>query len=273
MSDTTFSFPHPVLGHFDDVQGNTSMSLHIERLKDTRQIQVNYKELIINNDYFKLLVADGRATVVTKVYCSSSFKTWTFLGLEADITISEDDLVNKAEISSYLIATVNIEHYFDETFNADFGDCKFFVNESDVIAILGRVILPIEKEYEKMGVGNIFEFIPYDNSTDPIRCSFNSDKIKVCYPISPEGYYPPTVLFRTHPWAAYNIFVIPALMEAFRLKSDPEQREHFKDYEWSLVLDVLLPEDEREEDAYANAQLILNRELPMLKAFVELQNM
>jgi hypothetical protein len=38
-------------------------------------------------------------------------------------------------------------------------------------------------------------------------------------------------------------------------------------------LDVLLPEDEREEDAYANAQLILNRELPMLKAFVELQNM
>jgi hypothetical protein len=75
-------------------------------------------------------------------------------------------------------------------------------------------------------------------------------------------------MFSTTRWTAFNIFIVPALAEALRfIDTEPDAASR---YEWFTVVDQLLPASDRSKDYFADAQEILQTEMPVLLSYAEL---
>jgi hypothetical protein len=271
MAAAPSSFPHPVLGVSDDISGSVLVDLNVERVGQAKALRIVFETLIVDNSYFNFLIQSGKAKIAAKVYCGSTMKTWMFSDCLSGFDIPEDSIANKIEIEVYIIATENISNYFDETFNADYGGQIFAVSKRDIIGVLGKTVIPINKKFEKLGLGNIFKFVPNDDPRSPVSFDLTSDKITINYPVDRDGSHPPTALFHVAPWTAYNIFILPALAKAFDLKSG-EQANEVEGLDWSLTLDAMLPNSEWGNDGYINAQKILGFDMPLIQAYKEAQN-
>jgi hypothetical protein len=165
------------------------------------------------------------------------------------------------------ITQKEISNYSDNSFNVQYGKETFSLNKNEVIAISGKETVQIPKTDEKLGLGNIFKFNSHRHEM-PIRFQFLQDKIHINYPETKNGEHPPNLLFSTTPWTAFNIFIVPALAEALRfVDNDPEGASR---YEWYTVIDQLLPSSERTQDYFADAQLILQIEMPVLLSYNEI---
>lgn len=263
-------FPHPVLGISDDVEGVMHLQIETERNLENKSIVFRIIENEIVNDYFKDLIKQGKASVLFKVYCSSTFKTFNFLNVADSFEIDEREICNKVEIEPYIISTQINKEYADATFNPEYESQVFEVNKYDIIGLLGRLTVAIDQKYEKLGIGNLFVFEANEDETKPLSFDLTLNKIHIKYPPTKDGEHPPNAMFHKNPWAAFNIFIVPALNEAFKILLDPVKATDVSDLEWCDVLNDLLPETERSTDSFSNAQLILNKEMPVLKAYEEL---
>jgi len=271
MLTERISYPHPVLGLSDDIDGDFNVEINVERNKEQKTVRFNASNISITNTYFLNLIENENAKLILKIYCSSTFKTWVMRNINEPFEIPEDELCNKVEVEPLIIAATDIENYYDESFNLEFDNYRFAVKKYEVIGVLGKLIIPIDKNYEKLSLGNIFEFSPEDDETIPCSFQFITDKIVVKYPVTVNGDDPPNGLFHKSPWAAYNMIIIPALTEAFRIMDDKEKSSAFEDKDWYFVLEMLLPREERDRDEpFKSAQLLLNRQIPLLNAYDEL---
>jgi len=270
MNSESKYFPHPVLGIADDIIGNIKLQIEVGRDAPNKSIVFKIVENEIVNDYFKELINKGKASVLFKVYCSSTFKTFNFINVKDAFEINETEVCNKIEIEPFIISNVDNKQYSDGTFNTEFDNQMFTVNKYDIIGVLGRLTIPIDQKYEKLSIGNLFVFEENEDYTKPMSFDLTLEKIHIKYPPTKEGEHPPNALFHKNAWTAYNIFIIPALTEAFSILQNPAKSSDVLELEWAQTLNDLLPESERDNDSFINAQLILNKEIPLLKAYDEL---
>ncbi len=156
MNSISKYFPHPVLGLSDDITGNMILEIEVERNQIDKTIVFKILKSEINNAYFKNLIEEGEASILFKVYCSSTFKTFNFLNVSEEFKINENEICNKIEIEPFIISSFNKADYSDQSFNAEFDSQNFEVNKYDVIGILGKITIPINQRYEKLGIGNLF---------------------------------------------------------------------------------------------------------------------
>lgn len=267
MFTDNYSFPHPVLGLGNDIEGDFNCSIKLSRNDTHRTLKFHSVNYEISNSYFENLVNDGTAGVLFKVYCSSTYKTWTFLNPGESFEINENDLANKVEIEALIISTTEINDYHDETFNEQFEQTTFSIRPKEVIAVSGKSTLKIEKVNEKLGLGNIFSFKQIEFNK-PVEFSYTQDKIFIMCPVDESGNYPPNALFKMTPWTAYSLFIVPALQGAFRFIK--EERSLAESYEWFLVVSNLLPEDQWNSDPFISAQILLDKGIPILNSYKDL---
>jgi hypothetical protein len=276
MNTVSFSLPHPVLGLGDDIDGAFSIEIQVKRDPAKRCMEFHITNLEVTNKYVSAHLREQRFGIVFKVYCSSTFKTWSFLNPIGLFTIPEDELANKVEIEAFIVALQPFATYADKSFNPDFEGEIFSLGKFDIVGTVGKIIVPIEKKYEKLSIGNIFSFVPEESHLKPVSFDLNGDKIIVKYPVTATGAHPHNQLFNKSPWVTYNILIVPALTEAFRILSkaqeDKKSQEDMEsiDTEWAYVLDSNLPVSERHNDPFVNAQLLLRQEIPLLLAYNEL---
>jgi hypothetical protein len=260
-----YSFPHPVLGNEDDITGEFNIVLEINRSENRKLVFENFSAGI-TNDYIQSLIDEGSASCFVKVHCSSTFRTWMFDAAK-NIELDENDIANKIEVQVMVITQSEIQNYSDSSFNVQYGRENFILNRNEVIAISGKETIQIPKVDEKLGLGNIFKFNSHTYDK-PIRFQFLQDKIYINYPETKRGEHPPNMLFQTSPWTAFNIFIVPALAEALKfIDKDPNAASR---YDWFTVIDSLKPAEERTPDFFADAQEMLQTEMPVLLSYNEL---
>jgi hypothetical protein len=260
-----YSFPHPVLGNEDDISGEFNISLEVTR-SENRKIVFENITVEVTNPYVKQQIERGVANWFIKIYCSSTLSTWMFESTDK-FEINEDDVFNKVDVQVFIVTKSEIKNYFDASFNPQYGNEVFSLSKNEVIGISGKVPVQIPKVNEKLGLGNIFKF-NFHEKNKPIDFEHHHDKIYINYPVTKKGEHPPNMLFSTTPWTAFNIFIVPALSEALRyIEDEPEDASK---WDWFSVIDQLLPDDQRTGDNFADAQKILQEELPVLLAYKEL---
>lgn len=260
-----YSFPHPVLGNDDDISGEFNISLNVAR-NDSKKIVFENVTVTVTNSYIQNHIDCGNAKAYVKVYCASSLTTWMF---EANnmFEIDEDEIVNRVELQVFILTTKDVQNYSDSSFNAQYGNELFSLSKNEVIGISGSVAIAIPKANEKLGLGNIFKFNFHDTGK-PIHFEYHHDKIFINYPVTKMDEHPPNLLFSTSPWTAFNIFIVPALENALKyIKDDPDAAEQWN---WYSVLDSLLPIEKRTGDYFADAQKIIQNQIPVLLACEEL---
>lgn len=260
-----YSFPHPVLGNDDDLSGEFNFFCSLKRTDD-RKIRFDNFNINITNNYIKQQLDNGDAGCYLRVYCSSTLRTW-MIEIVDQLEIDEDELINKIDVQILVITKRQIENYVDSSFNAQYGNEIFVISKNEVIGITGKLTIPIPKVNERLGLGNIFKF-NFHETDKPMYFEFHHDKIFINYPVTKKGEHPPNMLFSASPWTAFSIFILPALSDALKyLEDNPDEIDK---WEWSSVIDQLLPEEQRTGNHFSDAQVLLKRELPVHLAYNEL---
>lgn len=181
---TSKNYPHPVLSpHTDD--------FNIK--KATFDIQISQK---IDNDNYQLicsaslkesnlenLLNDNKVSFIVKIDCSTTRyrKIFQFRNPVEIITIPSSLLENKVEITTFIIATCQINAYSSVSFNKIYGDAFFTIFPGDILAVGSEYSFNVEKEIDPLvKVPSIFTIVLSEGKkAQPIDIDSSSHKIIV----------------------------------------------------------------------------------------------
>jgi hypothetical protein len=283
------SWPHPVLGNSDDIEG----SFHVKisgTIKD-QVISLKSENIEINNDYFKSLIDDDKAAILFKLTCSSTLYSDQFEN-NLDTTINCSLISNRLNIDVLIVAKEDIDNYSDDSFHEDtrlgnnLGVFKVF--KGSIIGDAGSISFPLNNEYRK-GIAGIIEFQEAD-SDEPISIDADGSKIIVKYPDSPNRQNMITTFTtgrKEYINTFLNLFVLPALSEAFRILIESRVNNSYDtvvdECDWARVIDENMSDPiSITDNPFELAQLFLKQmterktgltdDIPIYKAFNEIYN-
>lgn len=268
------SMPHPVLGITGDFKEgvfNTFCKIKVD--KESRQYKFDNIIIEITNPYIKNLYETKKLDLIVKICCTPTYKTWVFTNPK-EISIPENEIDILIEVESFLLVSERVEKFFDNTFSDDFENQSFELDKGDIVSLTGPKRIPIRKENEKVSLGSIFRFskITPDSDIQELYFDFDEDQVVIHYPSTNPDFDPVTLLFdkvQGLPYTALNLYIIPALTEAFKVMQENEE-ENYKEKKWFLILESLLPPQDWSDEPFINAQRVIKTGLPINMAFDEI---
>jgi hypothetical protein len=283
----SISLPHPVLGISNDIEGSFSVELSCS-IKDS-VLNIVEDKLEIENDYFNKLIKENKAVVVYKITCNSTLYMKQVEGVLNE-TISCSLLSNLIDVDLLIIAKEDIPKFSDSSFHEDtkLGKNKgvFNVSKGAVIGDAGTTRIPLSFDYKK-GLSGMIEFEEADPN-DPISIDPEGSKIVVKFPCSPKSQNMVTTFTsgrKQYVNVFLNLFLIPALTEAFRFLIESKRENTYDDkvaeYDWARIIDENMNDPISEgESPFELAQLFLkemtekstgtNGVIPVFNAFNEI---
>jgi hypothetical protein len=265
--------PHPVLGIVGDMEGEFNLKLKFSFDSEAQQYLISEIIPIVTNNYIHKLYQQNLADLIIKISCIPTYKTWTFINSN-EIRFPENEVDLVIELEAFLICNIDIAKYFDDSFNSIFVGTEFQLEKGDIIALTGPQKIAIDKGYEKTTLGSIFRFsrIGENEDNQEIHFDFDEDQIVIYYPNKQQEFDPVVLLFdKTQgvPFTALNIYIIPALTQAFEILEKNQSIE----LRWAFVLNNLLPVKLRSEDHFISAQKAIRIDVPVNLAFKEFLKM
>lgn len=186
MEITTQSFPHPVLGIQDDIEGtfNVNFTWSCDRA-------FYYLSPVFNlqNETIENFIKENSAVFVIHVECANTFYRNSFQinSTSPLIKIDAEKLRDKVEVGFYIITTKGIDNYTNSKVHPDYGDQKFFLDKGDVIAYGGNSSFLAVKNYESLkAVSSIMVINKDDKEKGLGRVNYSAPKIELF--LSKENY-------------------------------------------------------------------------------------
>ena len=100
---SNISYPHPVLGNSDDIEGSLSINIDGE-IKDN-ELSIIQKDLTLDNEYFEKLIEDKKAQIIHKITCSSTLFSKIILG-ELKDSIDCNKISKQVKVETKIIALI-----------------------------------------------------------------------------------------------------------------------------------------------------------------------
>jgi hypothetical protein len=288
MSYQGVSFPYPVLGNSEDVNGSFRFKLDLKKGND--KIVFSNISYEIDNEYFLALVKSKRASVFCSIRCSATLYFHSFDVTELNsFEIQEVFLAGKIEVKSTLVAIEQITDYTSSSFNEDafLGENQgvFIVPKGGVIGFGGGFLFDLGVQF-KRGLTGIIEF--HRRSFDmPMEIDLGEQKIIIYYPHDEDQMDIVNCLSNRNSGLSLtflNLFVLPALTEGYRSLIDRysygELEEYIAHCDWAFVLNSMVSVDSSSNDPFNMAQKLLQKllgakdsklnQIPILSSFQEL---
>ncbi len=110
MTAALKSYPYPVLGHNNDIEGIFHIS---PRFFTDVEETILEGEISVKNETFEKYINEGTATYVMQLDCTSTSyrRTFTITGDSFEIRIPAGDLRDRVDVSFYICATRTIDDY------------------------------------------------------------------------------------------------------------------------------------------------------------------
>lgn len=144
MKINGYKFGHPVFGLDDYYDFKPGFSVE-QKIENESLIILSTQLDLGSNHELKDLIRDERASIVTEVFCSFTMFRKSFHSRnEINIRIPLDNLRNKLEILYFIIANEQIDNYTNDSIKSDINDQSFFIEEGDILGILGEEKLSLD---------------------------------------------------------------------------------------------------------------------------------
>jgi hypothetical protein len=243
MKNSNVSWPHPVLGNWDDIEGGCSVEISCNIENNILYVKSN--NTIISNDYFAKLVKDKRASVVFKLSSNSTL----FMQQHEDVLDLQIDcsfVSKKIDIDIFIIAKTDIKNFSDASFHPDtkLGENNgvFSIECGTIIGDVGRVTINLDDEYRK-GISGIIEFEELSPNL-PLSIDVDGNKILIKYPNDPSTQNIVTTFTsgkKQFVNVFLNLFIIPAFTEAFNALIDAHSEGKYDElvekWDWARFID------------------------------------
>jgi len=176
MKSFNHSFPHPVLGVFNDVRGSVGTSLTITLRKPF--IQLSFTLDALTNETLHNLVQQGKVIPVIDMVCSATLFRETYINTYT-IEIQSHELNKDVDVYIFLCAAEDFE-YDNTGFHEDYSRTKFKIERGNILAIAGKYQFIARKVPSKPNLAQIIKVVKTKDENINIDYT-NSEEIIIIY--------------------------------------------------------------------------------------------
>lgn len=237
------SFPHPVLGIRDDINGVYSVTFAWQPGIENQTLI--FENLLINSA-LEGLVKERKAGYLVEIHCPDSLyrSAFTDFNNQFVLKIPTDKLLNKVYVNCFIVSTEEIGGYQNNKANADYSGYKFNIRRGDILTVnKNRFEFIAEKTYENyFKISSFIEIIAGTFNEDPITFKLTQEKIYI--EMSKNDYIKKYAFYKDNQ-SLYPVFhsslAFPALIFALNKMRDNDED---KGSAWYQKLEERLNQDE-----------------------------
>jgi hypothetical protein len=250
------SYPNPVLGNEDDING----VFHIEFRYELGRTVVTLNPLFtLKNKAIEDLIKKEKASFVVEVECRSTFYRSSFSSrdVEQKISIPAKMLRGRVQVGFFICADEDISDYKPSDCHPDYAEATFELEKGDVIAVGGHAAFPADKAFDPLRppVSSFMSIREGFHHEGPMEIDYSSDKITIELSKADWRNYVDVRNDKLAEAILHSSVVFPVLLDAiYQLNSG----EHV-DSNWFGRLEAILDsKDLRGKPAFEAAQRILD---------------
>jgi hypothetical protein len=267
MRTNNISFPNPVLGISDDVNGSISSdcSIKLDPIKTTLTVKWN-----LTCDSLQLLINQEKAAYCVEVICPGTIYRKCFQTHDSTQEISLDSalLRGRTVLNHFIAATENIPNYFLKEFNTDYEGYLFDVGKGDMLAWSGSESFTAEKSWEALKSVSSFMVVK-KGPLDKGPMAYDLDDEKIIIYLSKEDFKKYENIGKTPKFSDVflSVLVLPALTNALKFVLSEDQTCPYSERSWFINLKIRINEESFKQKF--NMQLTIDKSLEVAQAILD----
>lgn len=190
MAHKSVSFPHPVLGNRDDMEGEleiletSSFALESEVVRISLDIHLEQPDL-------RSKLASGEALWIVTVDCQRTVLLCGYIVDHAEgpdgqphleIEIGRGDIADKVTFLVEIIAADTLKDYSSGSFHADYANFDFQIDPAQILGQSAPAVIQVDQDWDPLNPPTS-SFLRIDRASDDlprkIHVAFDSDEIIV----------------------------------------------------------------------------------------------
>lgn len=270
MAARLISYPHPVLGLRDDVEGVLAVP-DVEVDCDGENVKIDVRGLRVTNETIQTYVDGGIAAFAIRVHCGRTYfrRSWTTSSDSLSILIPATRVFDEVKLAYRVVAKHSIPNYRPRGLHPDYGEARFAVSAGDVLAEGEELTFWLENDFDPLAgsVGSIMQVQRGDHEHG-VKVDYQADKITVR--IGKEDFDAYQIVRAGAPSILHSALVLPVLVEAIQLLRKGDQEAFLEGLLWSGRLKAMLAATQGASEAasvFEAAQALLQN--PLLRTCEE----
>lgn len=262
MKFNGYSFPHPVLGLNDDIEG----SVHVEEVSyddatDADNFTININYALDNTDLLSFLI-NKRVKFLCEASCTATMFRQAFLCSDTKqvIQISKNSVRERVDLIFLMVACENIPNYRNAKAHPDFREFGFDIDEGDVLAFLGESQFIAEINYQKLkAVSSFLEVVKGENETGDFNIILDNPKIQIQLSHNDFRIFSTPAVGKNVNYAStfHSALVLPALIHAlYQLKVVPGN-DDLAEKSWAKIIEFRMENDVELKSIQLGADTVL----------------
>ncbi|MDO5003941.1 MAG: hypothetical protein Q4E39_06955 [bacterium] len=272
---------YPILSKITDDYINSSFETEINWY-DAKKTRMKF-DFKLDNETIQNLIKNGDAHYLVHMECPTTSFRQAYQSTQDEIIIElpQQNLNEKIEINTFIVAAKEIKEYTNPLFNMDFKDMKFYLSRGNMIAIGNAVEISIEDKYNENSIIRITK--RNDDSLDALRVDTSkSEYIIISLPERLRDLYC-NLGSGQFENICRSIIILPVMMVVLKTMqvAANDDDSSVTELHWYKVIESWLDnqgidvkdidfDNEGENSALAIAQIIFKN--PIKNAFEELKN-
>lgn len=242
MKFNNLSFPHPVLGIGDAVDGISDFLNDpvISVSADSYKIEIECN--LVNLD-LEALIEESTAEFLCEVTCTNTIFRNSFKSTSSKIEfeIPKKSVRGKVEFICLLVLKRKLSGYSNRDANKDYGDLKFDLDEGDILAVIGEFTFDADIKYEKLKAVSSFMEVVENPELEYTNIDLKKAKIEIQLPTNDYDIYKSSTIAQEFKYAAifHSSMVLNALLVALY------SLDGYDDYLWAKALKYRLESEDQ----------------------------
>ncbi len=180
MKVNTKSYPHPVLGNGDDLNGSFSVQLPYELGREAIVLNPTFA---LKNFVIEEFIKKSKASFIVEVECRNTFfrKSFSTRNMVERFSIPASSLRERVTVGFYVCADQDIKGYRPSDPHSDYEGAEFDLEAGDVLAVGGYSSFIALKSFDPLRppVSSFMSIIEGFQHEGPMEVDYDQSKITV----------------------------------------------------------------------------------------------
>lgn len=246
MKFNKYSFPHPILGVGDDINGNATAVITIKETSNESAFRFHPKFEIENPD-IESFIASRSAEYYCEVTCSATLfrNVFTSESPQFEFDIPKDFLRGTVDLLFLVVATKDIPSYANSAAHPEFAGLMSDLEKGDVLACPGMTRFLADVSFKKLKAASTFlEVVEGSSQSGPFKVILQNPKILIQLSRADYAKYTVPAIGRSLELAStfQSSIAFPALLSALYQLNGPDA-EFLSEHPWAQALQWRLDND------------------------------
>jgi hypothetical protein len=221
MTTTNKSYPFPVLGNEDDIQGLFNPTMRYTLEPNVITIECSFQ---LTNSTIEELISTSKAAYFVQVECGSTLYRRTFVTStpKLNLEINSQDLRDRVDVNFCICAIQNISQYSPAGIHPDLAGEPVSVDKGDVMADGGSGWFMADKTFDplKAPVSSFMKIKEGNEKNGPMTIDYGGDQILI--KLSKDDYKNYIYARKYAISTLHSSLVLPALIDSLYIISRDE---------------------------------------------------